>query len=395
MIMIQSHIKQPTFQRVLLLLLDSVGVGALPDAADYGDIGASTVQHTLSSQPGLTLPHLESLGLMALPGLEQFSTGKAIIGRYGRCLELSRGKDSIVGHWEIMGSVTEHAFDTFPQGFPADLLRSVTDTIGRDILDGGVASGTEIIARLGKTHQETGFPILYTSADSVLQLAAHEETVPLSQLYAWCEAIRRLMDESSYHIGRVIARPFLGAPGDYTRTPNRHDYAAFPPTVTDLELLIGAGIPIHSIGKPADIFPQVQFTTTRKTSDNLEGMAAAKEALLRKNGLIFVNLLDFDMKWGHRRDAASYAAGLNALDDFLPELLAAMDDQTLLIITADHGCDPCHTGTDHTREHIPFLLYHHGVTPGPIGLRETFADVGATILSALGGESPAIGTSVL
>lgn len=383
------------FQRVLLLLLDSVGVGALPDAADYGDAGTFTVQHTLAYQTGLTLPNLEALGLMELPGLEQFSTGKPIIGRYGRCLEKSKGKDSIVGHWEIMGAVTEHAFDTFPQGFPADLLCSITRTIGRDVLDGGVASGTEIITRLGETHQQTGFPILYTSADSVLQLAAHEETVPLSQLYTWCEALRRLVDHSSYHIGRIIARPFLGSPGDYTRTPNRHDYAAFPPTVTDLELLIRAGIPIHSIGKPADIFPQVTFTTTRKTSDNFEGMAAAKAALAEQDGLIFVNLLDFDMKWGHRRDADAYAAGLKALDDFLPSLMDAMDDRTLLIITADHGCDPCHTGTDHTREHIPLLLWHRGITPGNLGLRETFSDVGATILSALGGPSPALGASVL
>lgn len=383
------------FQRVLLLLLDSVGVGALPDAADYGDAGAATVQHTLASQPGLTLPNLEALGLMTLPGLTPFATGEPVIGRYGRCLELSRGKDSIVGHWEIMGAVTEQPFDTFPQGFPEGLLQSVRETIGRDVLDGGVASGTEIIARLGKEHQETGFPILYTSADSVLQLAAHEEVVPLSTLQTWCEDLRRMVDASPYHIGRVIARPFLGSPGDYTRTPNRHDYAAVPPTVTDLELLTGAGIPIHSIGKPADIFPEAEFTTTRKTSDNFEGMAAARDALSEKDGLIFVNLLDFDMKWGHRRDADAYAAGLKALDDFIPELLSAMDGKTLLIVTADHGCDPCHTGTDHTREHIPFLLYYHGVTPGPLGLRETFADIGATVLSALGGPAPALGTSVL
>ncbi len=383
------------FQRVLLLLLDSVGAGALPDAADYGDAGTFTLGHTLASQPGLTLPHLESIGLMQLPGLERFSTGRPVIGRYGRCLELSRGKDSIVGHWEVMGAVTEQPFDTFPQGFPADLLQSIQDTIGREILDGGVASGTEIIARLGETHQETGFPILYTSADSVLQLAAHEETVPFSTLYAWCEALRRMVDDSPYRIGRVIARPFLGAPGNYTRTPNRHDYAAFPPAVTDLELLVQSGIPIHSIGKPADIFPQVNFTTTQKTSDNFEGMAAAKEALSTTDGLIFVNLLDFDMKWGHRRDAAAYAAGLKALDDFLPELLSAMDEETLLIVTADHGCDPCHVGTDHTREHIPFLLYHRGIIPGPLGLRETFADIGATVLSALGGPSPSLGASVL
>lgn len=383
------------FQRVLLLLLDSVGVGALPDAAQYGDQGAATVQHTLAASQPLRLPHLEALGLMQLPGLESFSAGLSVIGRYGRCLEQSRGKDSIVGHWEIMGAVTEHPFDTFPQGFPEPLLQAITQAIGRELLDGGVASGTEIIARLGKTHQETGFPILYTSADSVLQLAAHEETVPLSQLYAWCERIRQLMDNSAYHIGRVIARPFLGQPGDYTRTPNRHDYAALPPTTTDLELLTEAGIAIHSIGKPADIFPEAAFTSQQKTSDNFEGMAAAKAALSTKDGLIFVNLLDFDMKWGHRRDADAYAAGLKALDDFLPELISAMDDRSLLIVTADHGCDPCHSGTDHTREHIPFLLWHRNIRPGSIGLRQTFADVGATVLDALGGPRPSIGQSVL
>ena len=383
------------FQRVLLLLLDSVGVGALPDAAHYGDQDAATVQHTLAASPGLRLPHLEALGLMQLSGLEDFSIGVPVIGRYGRCLEISRGKDSIVGHWEIMGAVTEHPFDTFPQGFPDTLLRSISQAIGREVLDGGVASGTEIIARLGETHQKTGFPILYTSADSVLQLAAHEETVPLKQLYAWCEAIRQLVDDSPYHIGRVIARPFLGLPGNYTRTPNRHDYAALPPVETDLELLTGAGIPIHSIGKPSDIFPEAKFTSCQKTSDNFEGMAAAKAALSTKDGLIFVNLLDFDMKWGHRRDSAAYAAGLKALDDFLPELMSAMDDKTLLIVTADHGCDPCHTGTDHTREHIPFLLWHKNIHSGPIGLRQTFADVGATVLHALGGPTPNIGTSVL
>lgn len=383
------------FQRVLLLLLDSVGVGEAPDAADYGDAGAATVQHTLAACPGLQLPNLDSLGLMQLPGLEAFSTGADVIGRYGRCLELSQGKDSIVGHWEIMGAVTAHAFDTFPQGFPKNLLRAVSGAIGRDVLDGGVASGTEIIARLGPRHQETGFPILYTSADSVLQLAAHEETVPLETLYDWCRIIRKLADDLGYHIGRVIARPFLGIPGDYTRTPNRHDYAAIPPVITDLELLTQAGIAIHSVGKPADIFPNAAFTTCQKTSDNFEGMAAAKAALADRDGLIFVNLLDFDMKWGHRRDATAYGAGLKALDDFLPELMSAMDNQTLLIVTADHGCDPCHHGTDHTRECIPFLLWHRGISPGSLGLRETFADVGATVLEALGGPEARVGQSVL
>lgn len=383
------------FQKVLLLLLDSVGVGALPDAEGYGDLGAATVQHTLEANPGLRLPNLEALGLMRIPGMEAFSTGVAPVGRYGKCLERSRGKDSIVGHWEIMGVPTVLAFDTFPKGFPQELLEAFSARIGRGLLGNEVASGTEIIARLGQEHQRTGLPIVYTSADSVFQIAAHEETVPLSTLYQWCEMARELVDSMGFGVGRVIARPFTGRPGNYTRTANRHDYAATPPRKTDLELLTECKIPVHSIGKPADIFPEARFTTRQKTSDNFEGMAAARQALRDKDGLIFVNLLDFDMKWGHRRDPAAYGAGLRALDNFLPELMADMDNETLLVITADHGCDPTHQGTDHTREHIPFLLWHRGVTPGPLGVRETFADVGATVLAALGGPRPEVGVSVL
>ncbi len=383
------------FHRVLLLLLDSVGVGALPDAAQYGDSGAATVQHTLAANPELRLPNLEALGLMSVAGMEDFSTGIAPVGRYGKCAELSKGKDSIVGHWEIMGVPTTRAFDTFPEGFPPELLSAFSRAIGRGLLGNEVASGTEIIARLGEEHQRTGFPIVYTSADSVLQIAAHEETVPPELLYQWCEAARRLVDHMGYGVGRVIARPFVGAPGSYTRTAGRHDYAAVPPEPTDLELLHRSGIPVHSIGKPVDIFPSSVFASSQKTADNSEGMAAAKAALSRRDGLIFANLLDFDMKWGHRRDPAAYGKGLKALDEFLPELMEAMDSGTLLVITADHGCDPTHHGTDHTREYIPFLLWHRGITPGPLGVRETFADVGATVLHALGAEAPGTGVSVL
>jgi phosphopentomutase len=383
------------FDRVLLLLLDSVGVGALPDAQNYGDAGAATVQHTLEALPALRLPNLEALGLMAIPGMERFSTGIAPVGQYGKCLELSKGKDSIVGHWEVMGVPTVRAFDTFPEGFPQALLDAVSEKIGRPLLGNEVASGTEIIARLGEEHQRTGAPIVYTSADSVFQIAAHEETVPLEQLYSWCQIVRDLVDDMGFGVGRVIARPFVGEPGNYTRTAARHDYAAMPPKKTDLELLTEAGIPIHSVGKPVDIFPEATFQSRVKTADNFEGMAAAKAALGDKQGLIFVNLLDFDMKWGHRRDVAAYGAGLKALDQFLPELQEAMDDRTLLIVTADHGCDPCHHGTDHTREHIPFLVWHRGITPGPLGIRETFGDVGATVLDALGGPKPEIGVSIL
>lgn len=383
------------FDKVLLFLLDSVGVGALSDAEHYGDKGAATVQHTLVSNPGLKLPNLEALGLMQIPGMEPFSTGVEPVGRYGKCLEQSKGKDSIVGHWEVMGVPTVLAFDTFPEGFPQALLDAFSEKIGRPLLGNEVASGTEIIARLGEQHQKTGAPIVYTSADSVFQIAAHEETVPLPLLYQWCEIARKLVDDMGFGVGRVIARPFVGQPGSYTRTANRHDYAAVPPKKTDLEILTDQGVALHSIGKPVDIFPEAQFASKVKTSDNGEGMAAAKQALAEKDGLIFVNLLDFDMKWGHRRDVKAYGDGLKAFDDFLPEVMEAMDDRTLLVITADHGCDPCHTGTDHTREHIPFLLWYRGITPGPLGVRETFADIGATILDALGCPAPETGVSVL
>lgn len=383
------------FQNVLLILLDSVGVGALPDAAQYGDAEAATVQHTLLGNPGLTLPNLEALGLMKISGMEPFSTGISPIGAYGKCLEMSKGKDSIVGHWEIMGVSTELAFDTFPEGFPEKITQEFSRRIGRGILGNEVASGTEIIARLGEKHQETGYPIVYTSADSVFQIAAHEETVPLEQLYQWCRIAREMLDELGFGVGRVIARPFVGRPGSYTRTANRHDYAAVPPKKTDLELLTEAGIAVHSIGKPADIFPATSFSSKVKTTDNREGMAEALKAVREKDGLIFVNLLDFDMKWGHRRDVAAYGRGLKEFDEFLPRLMAEVGEDTLLVITADHGCDPVHAGTDHTREYIPVLLWHPGITPKALVIRETFADIGATILKALGGPEPETGSSML
>lgn len=383
------------FRRVLLFLLDSVGVGALPDAQCYGDAGTATVQHTIEKNPGIRLRNLERLGLMGIPGMEAYGTGISPEGVFGKCLEKSRGKDSIVGHWEIMGVPTVMAFDTFPEGFPQRIIDAFSQKIGRGILGNEVASGTEIIARLGEAHQKTGFPIVYTSADSVFQIAAHEETVPLATLYRWCELARGLLDELGFGVGRVIARPFVGTPGNYTRTANRHDYAAIPPRKTDLEILTEAGIPIHSIGKPADIFPVSGWTSRGKTSDNTQGMMAALGALSEKDGLIFVNLLDFDMKWGHRRDPKAYGAGLQAFDDFLPRIMAGMDDETLLVITADHGCDPTHTGSDHTREYIPVLLWHRDIVPGSAGIRETFGDIGATVLKALGCDAPETGKSIL
>ena len=377
------------FDRVLLFLLDSVGVGQLPDAAAYGDAGAATVQHTLEYGPKLALPNLERLGLFSLPGLERFSTGIRPVGRYGKCREVSRGKDSIVGHWEIMGYPTARAFDTFPNGFPEDLISAFTRAIGREVLCNEQASGTELLDRRGADHLRTGLPMVYTSVDSVFQIAAHEDIVPPEQLYEWCRAAKRVSEELGYHIGRVIARPFVGEPGRFTRTSNRHDFAAKPEGITDLDRLAAAGVPIHSIGKPADIFPETRFDSVRRTGRNAEGIAAAGEALeTGKKGLIFVNLLDYDQVWGHRRDAAGYGRGLKEFDEALPGILDRLGDRDLLIVTADHGCDPTFRGTDHTREYIPFLLLGRGIGPGSMGERDTFADVGATVLEALGAEVP-------
>ncbi len=378
------------FKKVLLLLLDSVGVGALPDAADYGDAGAATLAHTVAAaQP--VLPHLEQLGLLAAAGLPS-AVPEAV---YGRCASLSRGKDSIVGHWEIMGEITRTPFETYPDGFPPEIIGAfVTLTGCGGVLGNCAASGTEIIARLGPEHQRTGRPIVYTSADSVFQIAAHEEVVPVETLYRWCEQMRHWFDAQGIGMGRVIARPFVGEPGSYTRTARRHDYAAAPSQPTYLEHLAGAGVPVLSIGKPYDIFLGRGFDAVWKTGSNTEGLAKTLEALQTREGLIFTNLVDFDMLWGHRRDANAYAAGLEEVDRTLPAICEALGSDGLLIITADHGCDPCHYGTDHTREYIPFLLWHRGINPRALGTRSTFADVGATVLHALGVTAPAPGKSI-
>ncbi len=372
------------YRKVLLFLLDSVGVGELPDAAKYGDLGAATVQHTLEYNPWLRLPNLEKLGLFAVPGLEKLSSGVRPMGRYGKCREVSAGKDSIVGHWEVMGFPTTRAFDTFPQGFPKDLMDAFETAIGRKALCNELGSGTELLVKYGEAHQKTGLPLVYTSVDSVFQIAAHEDIVPPALLYDWCRAAKKAAEDLGYNIGRVIARPFVGEPGHYTRTANRHDFAACPAGETDLDRLEKAGVPFHSIGKPADIFPEARFTTARRTGSNTEGIAAALEALGEKEGLIFVNLLDYDQVWGHRRDTLGYARGLKEFDDAIPKVLEKLGERDLLIVTADHGCDPAHHGTDHTREYIPFLLYSPGIAPGSLGVRDTFADVGATVLEALG-----------
>ncbi len=367
------------FNRVLLIVLDSVGIGALPNAGDYGDEGAATLQHILERHPQLDIPNLTGLGLKHIMGI---GSGQAR-GVYCKADELSAGKDSIVGHWELMGEVTTAPFQTFEKAFPDDIISRFESLIGRKVIGNEVASGTEIIQRLGDEHVKTGYPIVYTSADSVFQIAAHEEIVPLETLYSWCHMAREMFDDGVAVIGRVIARPFLGSSGSYTRTTNRHDYAAMPKNTTVPQLLTANGIPVIGVGKTYDIFSGEGFAENNPTSGNADGIAKTIRFAREKDGFIFVNLIDYDMLYGHRRDVDGYAAALEEFDRAIPQIMDALGDG-LLIITADHGCDPTYTGTDHTREYIPVLLWHRGITPGNGGIRKTFADVGATVLKAFG-----------
>ena len=378
------------FSKILMLLLDSVGVGADPDAGQYGDVGAATVPHVLRAFPELDIAALRRLGLTAIDGLEAVSDGTPPEGVYCRCRERSRGKDSIVGHWELMGEITPSPFLTFPDGFPEELLAEFCRRTGAPgVLGNRAESGTQIIAELGAEHEATGKPIVYTSADSVFQIAAHERVVPVEALYSWCRSARAMFDERGLRLGRVIARPFIGTAGAYTRTANRHDFAAVPAQRTVLDILQDAGVPTHSIGKPVDIFAGRGFSSFERTACNAESLERARIAAQERSGFLFANILDFDSRWGHRRDVAAYAHGLEEVSRAIPGIQQALGPDGLLIVTADHGCDPTFRGTDHTREYIPALFWHRGIAPRNAGTRATFADVGQTVLAALGVPAPA------
>lgn len=362
--------------RCLLIVLDSVGVGGAPDAADYGDEGADTLGHVIA-RTGLRLPVLHSLGLGRLLGEDG---GEAPRASYGRMRERSAGKDSTTGHWEIAGVILEEPFAVFER-FPDSLLHPIESEAGLRFLGNHPASGTAIIEALGEEHMRTGRPILYTSADSVLQIAAHEDVIPVQRLYAICEAARRQAD--SWRIGRVIARPFSGVPGAFVRTERRHDFSMRPPR-TVLDALGEAGIAVKAVGKIADLFAGQGITESHPTGSNAEGMRLT-EALWGRNeaGLIFSNLVDFDTLYGHRRDVAGYAAALAEFDAWLARLLPQCHAGDVVIITADHGNDPTHQGTDHTREEVPLLVVQ-GDRAGPLGTRDSFADVAASLTMAFG-----------
>jgi len=370
--------------RVYVIVLDSVGVGSLPDAAAFGDDGANTLGHVAERRGGLNLPHLAKLGLGNIIPILGVAPAPAPLASWGRMAEMARGKDTLAGHWELMGLVLEQPFSLFPRGFPAGLLAEFKSRTGAaGILGNKAASGTEIIAELGTEHVRSGFPIVYTSADSVFQIAAHEDIIPLPELYEMCLRARTLCDD--WRIGRVIARPFIGRPGNFSRTANRRDFSMRPPGETVLDILSKNGLAVTAIGKIENIFAGQGISRSRPSHDNSEGMLLLREELAgAERGLIFANLVDFDMLYGHRNDVEGYAAALEAFDRELDSLLPGLGPGDMLVVTADHGCDPAHPGTDHTREFVPLLVYGPGLPARDLGVRLTFADVGASILDVFG-----------
>lgn len=375
------------FRKVFWLVLDSAGVGEMPDADRYGDRGANTIGNTARACGGLALPNLGRLGLGRLTDILGCPPLAAADGHFGRLLEASPGKDTTTGHWELAGTILDRPFATFPDGFPPEILDAFVRESGFDWMCNTTASGTEVIARLGEEHQRTRKLIVYTSADSVFQVAAHEETVPLPELFAACETARRILDP--YGVARVIARPFVGVPGDYKRTYNRRDFSMVPPRPTVLDRIVEAGLPVVGVGKISDIFAGRGVPVSLHTEGNADGLIQSEKALRETpEGLVFTNLVDFDMLYGHRRDPKGYGRALEEVDAFLPRLLDATGPDGLVVITADHGCDPtAGWSTDHTREKVPLLAWHAGLGSGngrDLGESTSFADLGRTVAAALG-----------
>lgn len=374
--------------KVTIIVLDSVGAGALPDAAEFGDEGVDTLGH-IAAVTDLHLPNLQQLGLGNLHSIRGVEPVPAPRAAFGKMAEKSRGKDTTTGHWEICGLILDKPFPTYPNGFPPDLIAAFERAIGRRVLGNKVASGTAIIEELGAEHMRTGYPIVYTSADSVFQVAAHEEVIPLDELYRICAIARELLT-GPHAVARVIARPFVGRPGNFRRTYNRRDFSLAPPAPTLLDKLKEAGYAVVGIGKIEDIFAGRGLTQAVHTEGNMDGVDKTLDFMGKDmEGLIFTNLVDYDSLYGHRNDPEGYARALMDFDRRVPELLAALSPGDLLVITADHGCDPVSPGTDHTREYVPLLVYGSRVKAGyNLGIRETFADLGATVAEIFGVSLP-------
>lgn len=381
--------------RVVLIVLDSVGIGEMPDAEKFGDKGSNTLVNTAKSVGGLKMPNSARLGLGKLENIPGVESVESALGAYGKMLEKSTGKDSTTGHWEFMGLIMDKPFDFFPEGFPPEIIEPFEKETGRKVIGNKPASGTEIIKELGPKQEETGDLIVYTSADSVFQIAAHEDVIPLEELYKDCGIARRILNESNYKVARVIARPYVGNHPNYTRTANRHDYSLAPEGKLASEYLIENGIPVYAVGKINDIYLGHGITDYVKTKNNMDGVDKTIEYMKKvDNGLIFTNLVDFDMRYGHRNNPEGYAEALENFDERLPEIMNNLSFVDILIITADHGCDPTTPSTDHSREKVPLLIYGMNVLPNvDLGERDTFADLGQTILDLFGLKPIENGTS--
>ncbi|HBW13437.1 MAG TPA: phosphopentomutase [Proteiniclasticum sp.] len=381
-------------KRAILVVLDSVGIGEMPDADQYGDVGSNTLGNIADQVGGMEIPHLEKLGLGNIAPLKGVAVMDTPEGAFGKSAELSVGKDTVTGHWEMSGVILEKPLNTYPEGFSKEIMDAFESKIGRKTLGNVVASGTEIIERLGDEHVKTGFPIIYTSADSVFQIAAHEGVIPLDELYRYCEVAREML-VGDWQVGRVIARPFVGEDGVYTRTENRKDFALDPFNKTILEYVKEAGQNVMCVGKISDVFNNIGVTHSVHTKNNMQGVDETLKFMKEDlGGLLWTNLVDFDMKYGHRNDYVGYYNAIKEFDERLPEILETMTEDDILILTADHGCDPTTPSTDHSREYIPILVYGKNVKPGAnLGVRRTFSDIGKTVLEYLGVQNDLYGES--
>ncbi|MFS0781104.1 phosphopentomutase [Bacillus sp. 1P06AnD] len=389
--------KEHTFKRIFLVVMDSVGIGEAPDAEKFGDKGAHTYLHIAEAMNGLKMPNMGKLGLSnieEIPGVEKVAKPLAY---YTKLQESSNGKDTMTGHWEIMGLNIETPFRVFPDGFPPELISELEERTGRKIIGNKPASGTGILDELGEEHMKTGALIVYTSADSVLQIAAHEDIVPLEELYSICKIAREITLREEYMVGRVIARPFIGEPGDFKRTANRHDYALKPFGRTVMNELKDSNYDVIAIGKISDIYDGEGVTESLRTVSNMDGMDKLMDTIrMDFTGLSFLNLVDFDALYGHRRDPIGYGKALEEYDERLTEVLAELKEDDLLLITADHGNDPVHAGTDHTREYVPLLAYSKKLKePKELPLSKTFASIGATVADNFNVKLPEYGQSFL